>query len=93
MPGQSQVALCHSFFVPVQLRGHGFGHQLKLAQMKALETTRYDFALCSVASDNPAQQRVLTQAGWRRLAAFPNSKTGGETEIWGWQVGDWSGHE
>lgn len=91
MPAQSQLALCHSFFVPVTLRGNGFGHRLKKSQMKALVEQRYDYAICTVAGDNLAQQSVLSKSGWRRIASFPNSKTGGHTEVWGWLVGDWSG--
>ena len=88
MPAQSQLALCHSFFVPVTLRGNGFGHRLKTAQMKTLVDQRYDYAICTVDSGNLAQKSVLASAGWQHIADFPNSKTGGRTEIWGWQVGD-----
>lgn len=86
MPGQPQIALCHSLFVPVTLRGNGFGHRLKIEQMKVLVDQRYDFALCTVDSTNLAQKKVLTAAGWQRLGDFANSRSGGRTEIWGWQV-------
>lgn len=33
-----------------------------------------------------AQQRVLTRAGWVRIASFASSKTGEEVEIWGCEV-------
>ena len=85
--GQPQIAHCHGFFVPVTLRGNGFGHQLKTAQMQTLVEQRYDYAICTVDAGNIAQKSVLTNAGWQRIADFPNSKTGGQTEIWGWQVG------
>jgi hypothetical protein len=35
---------------------------------------------------NAAQQRVLTRAGWVRIASFTSSKTGEEVEIWGREV-------
>ena len=46
-------------------------------------------AFChEIGAENEAQKQILLKAGWQRLASFPNSKTGGSTEIWGWQVGD-----
>lgn len=86
LPGQPQVAHCHSFFVPVPLRGQGNGHRLKTAQMDQLQAGHYDFALCTVDGKNIAQQTILTQAGWHQLADFKNTKTGGVTELWGCPV-------
>ena len=88
MPAQSQLALCHSFFVPASHRGNGSGHRLKADQMKALAFQHYDYAICTVDGKNEAQKQILLKAGWHRLASFPNSKTGGSTEILGWLVGD-----
>lgn len=91
MPAQSQLALCHSFFVPVERRGKRLGHRLKANQMETIDAEGYDYAICTVDGKNEAQKQILLKAGWQRIASFPNSKTGGSTEIWGWRVGDATG--
>lgn len=86
VPSQPQVAHCHAFFVPKDLRGQGHAHALKTHQNMMLDALGYDFATCTVCSSNAAQQRVLTRAGWVRLASFTSSKTSEEVEIWGREV-------
>lgn len=86
VPSQPQVAHCHAFFVPRDLRGQGHAHALKTHQNTMLAALGYDFATCTVCSSNVAQKRVLTRAGWARLASFFSSKTGEEVELWGLAV-------
>lgn len=86
LPNQPQLAHCHSFFVHSNLRGQGFGHQLKHAQNETLHALGFNFATCTTAGDNTAQHSVLEQAGWKRLAEFRNTRTGGTTILWGWEV-------
>ena len=86
LPSQPQVAHCHGFFVYHELRGRGLAHTLKLHQKATLASLGYDYATCTVCGSNAAQQRVLTRAGWVRIASFTSSKTGEEVEIWGWEV-------
>jgi hypothetical protein len=86
VPSQPQVAHCHAFFVPKDLRGQGHAHALKTHQNMMLAALGYDFATCTVCASNVAQQRVLARAGWVRLASFASSKTSEEVEIWGWAV-------
>lgn len=85
-PGQSQLAHCHGFFIIAEDRGKGIGTAQKIEQMKMLDDELYDYATCTVDSSNAAQKRVLEKTGWRQLAVFANSKTGGKTELWGWAV-------
>ena len=87
LPNQPQIAHCHSFFVKADQRGKGYGHTLKTHQMHALVDGQFDYATCTVDSENLKQRRVLVAAGWRRLGEFCNSRTGGVTELWGWAVG------
>lgn len=87
MPGQPQIGLCHSFFVPIKMRGKGHAHKLKTEQRSVLRENHFDFALCTVAGDNGAQQAVLHAAGWEMLKSFENSRTGGITQVWGNKVG------
>jgi len=82
LPGQSQVAVCHSFVVPEGLRNKGYGHALKAQQAIELDTQHYDLALCTVAADNERQKRVLAKAGWRRLTQFHNRRSCETTELW-----------
>ena len=86
IPGQPQIAHCHSFFVPIDRRGLKLGHALKEHQVKTLAAELYDYATATVDSGNEAQKRVLEKAGFRRLDTFTNSKTGGTTELWGRQI-------
>ena len=83
IPAQPQIANCYGFFVRSSVRGKGFGHQLKRKQMARLAQEHYDYATATVDASNHAQKRVLTKAGFRRLDAFSNTKTGSTTELWG----------
>lgn len=83
LPGQSQVAVCHSFVVPEEHRGQGYGHQLKALQEVEIDILHYDFALCTVAAGNHRQKRILAKAGWTRLSAFRNRRSCETTELWG----------
>lgn len=85
-PAQPQIAHCHGFFIVADARGKGLGSKLKLAQMELLTEQLYDYATCTVDATNAAQRRVLEKSGWECLAVFPNSRTGGSTELWGWSV-------
>lgn len=86
VPSQPQMAHCHGFFVKHNMRRRGHGSILKELQMQVLKRLGYDFATCTVDSENQAQITILQQAGWRMLAEFANSKSGGKTQLWGWEV-------
>ena len=86
LPGQPQVAVCHGFMVPQNMRGRGYGHMLKAHQGATLRAQLHDFAICTVAAGNAAQQRVLESAGWKKLAEFENTRSGETTELWGHNV-------
>lgn len=83
LPGQSQVAVCHGFFVHEGERGHGNAHTLKALQRTMIKALHYDYAICTVSAGNAAQKSVLLQAGWTRLAEFRNHRSCEITEIWG----------
>lgn len=86
LPGQPQLAHCHSFFVPIDFRGLGYGKKLKQKQMETLAREQFDYATCTVDSANHAQRAILEKAGWTRLASFTNRRNGSTTELWGWAV-------
>lgn len=83
LPGQSQVAVCHSFFVNENQRGKGFAHKLKAKQLGVLQAKSYDYAICTVAASNAAQRAVLAEGGWQKLAEFRNHRSSETTELWG----------
>jgi RimJ/RimL family protein N-acetyltransferase len=85
LPGQSQVAICHGFFINELQRGRGQGKVLKALQKRALRTLHYDFAVCTVAAGNEAQKKCLESAGWAKLTEFRNRRSSETTEIWGVQ--------
>lgn len=86
LPGQPQVAHCHSLFVFDGFRGSGYGHRLKQHQNGKLAELGYDFATCTVSAANTPQHKVLQRAGWVPLYQFKNSRTGENTEVWGYSV-------
>lgn len=86
LPGQCQVAVCHSFFVRESERGKGAAHRLKAKQCAELRLHNYDFAVCTVASGNTAQKRVLERAGWKKLDEFTNTRSSETTEVWGFAL-------
>lgn len=83
LPGQSQVAVCHGFFIHENHRKHGNSHLLKAVQRHTLQSMRYDYAICTVSANNLAQKATLTQAGWTKLAEFRNHRSSETTELWG----------
>lgn len=83
LPGQSQIAVCHSLFIHERERGQGHAHTLKAQQRHTLSALHYDYAICTVASGNAAQKTVLEQAGWKKLAEFRNHRSCETTELWG----------
>lgn len=86
IPGQPQVAHCHSFFVSISFRGLGYGKKLKRKQMETLAREQFDYATCTVDSSNHAQRAILEKCGWNQLASFTNRRSGSTTELWGCAV-------
>lgn len=86
LPNQPQLAHCHSFFVFEAYRGQGFGHKLKECQNTILCRLGFDYATCTVAESNRAQQKVLGRNGWVMLSRFYNRNTGAYTQLWGYSV-------
>lgn len=86
MPGQAQIAHCHSLFVKREHRGKGLGHAIKAHQMNALRELGYNYATCTIDASNERQRAVLERAGWQLLSNIPNARTGTITQLWGWRV-------
>lgn len=86
VPGQPQIAHCHSLHIKREHRGKGHGHSLKAHQMQMLQSLGYDMATCTTDASNDRQRAVLERAGWSLLQNIPNSRSGGVTQLWGWVV-------
>lgn len=86
VPGQPQIAHCHSLHIKLEHRGQGLGCALKAHQMQTLHALGYDYATCTIDGSNERQRKVLTKAGWNMLQNITNSRTGGITQLWGWHV-------
>lgn len=86
IPNQPQVAHCHSFFVPANKRGNGYGTFLKEFQNKLLSDLCFDYATCTTAESNFRQHSVLRNCGWRIISSFHNRNTDEKTIIWGYEV-------
>lgn len=86
IPGQSQIAHCHSLHIKREHRGKGYGHALKAHQMRTLIELGYNYATCTTDASNAIQRHILEKAGWRLLQNIPNNKTGSTTQLWGWMV-------
>lgn len=86
VPGQSQIAHCHSLFVKREHRGKGHGTALKAHQMNVLRELGYNYATCTIDAQNDRQRAVLEKAGWVHLSNISNSRTDGITQLWGWSV-------
>ena len=85
-PGNSQVAITHSFFVKPRCRGFGKGKAAKLEQNDIIKRLGYDSAICTVRSDNEAQKAILRHAGWRFSHQFYDQKQLTMVELWTYTV-------
>lgn len=86
VPGQPQIAHCHSLFIRSERRGYGYGYDLKAHQMATLVQLGYDYATCTIDGTNERQRAILEKAGWSLLDNITNSRTGSITQLWGWAV-------
>lgn len=83
LPGCHQCVVSHDVFVPEGQRGLGHGkeaHALRLDHMRALG---YDYALCTIRSDNTRQVNIVDKARWTWLSSFHSSKTGNDVRLYG----------
>ena len=82
-PGCGQIVVSHGVFIPKERRGMGFGKESNQNRQYAARMAGYDYMLCTVATDNFVQQKILQDTGWRYLDRFGSSRTDHCVEIWG----------
>lgn len=89
LPGCSQVGVSHAVFTPPTRRGRGFGKEAHAERIRFMKNMLgYDYAMCTVDSNNEAQKAILQEAGWSRLDAFTSSKTDHQVLIYGKNLSD-----
>lgn len=81
MPGCSQVAISHAVFS--RERGVGNGTKANDARTAYMKEIGYDYALCTVSSENEHQIAIMRKNGWRLLDTFTSSKTGHVVGLYG----------
>jgi len=82
MPSQVQVAICHGFFLYEHKRGQGLAAVLHVQQLTRLIEQGYDFAICTVSGENPAQSRAIEKAGWTLVHTFYNARQSTQSQVW-----------
>jgi RimJ/RimL family protein N-acetyltransferase len=82
LPSQVQVGVCHGFFVHEHKRGQGLASVLHARQIKELRDLGYDYAICTVSGENPAQSKAIKNAGWTLTNTFFNRRICQKTEVW-----------
>lgn len=82
-PGCNQIVVSNHSFIPEELRGQGLGQAQHLDRINHMRKLGYDYAICTVKSDNEPQIHILKKAGWKHFDSFMNKETGNFVEIWG----------
>ena len=82
LPGNLQVAICHAFYIAPRHRGGGAGKKLKSYQNDFLKVMGYDYAVCTVRTDNIKQRNVLQSQGWKRIYGFYDHRQDVVVELW-----------
>lgn len=82
-PGCNQIVISNHSCIKKEKRGQGLGtieHKYRLEHIKELG---YDYAICTVKSDNVPQIKILIKAGWKWLDSFHNKETENDVQIFG----------
>ena len=83
LPGCPQVIVSTHVFIHPQFRGQGHGKIQHEARLKEMVRLGYDYALCTVRSDNEPQLRILARQSWKALDSFNNTVSGHHVMIFG----------
>lgn len=86
-PGCNQIVVSNHSWIPPEKRGKGFGDQIHKERLAHIKLLGYDYAICTVKSDNIPQIRILEKNGWRWLDNFFNGETGNSVYIYGRKMG------
>lgn len=75
LPGCTQIAISHSVFLNIKDRNKGKGTEANLKRIEVAKHLGYDYILCTVASTNERQIKILEKNKWKQLDSFFSEKT------------------
>lgn len=82
-PGSNQIVVSNHAFIYPGFRNNGYGKQTALERMQKAQQLGYDYMLCTVRADNPAQLKILRGLGWKELDRFVSTETEHEIILFG----------
>lgn len=82
-PGCNQIVVSNHSWIPPEKRGKGAGTSTHFKRLNLMRKLGYDYAICTVKSDNIPQIKILERAGWKRLDGFLNRETKNNVIIFG----------
>lgn len=83
LPGNGQVAVFNYVFTPSNNRGRGSGRIAHEARLDEARRLGYDYAICTMDSDNEIQRKILVRFKWKFLFSFMSSRTGHIVSMFG----------
>lgn len=83
LPGCSQIVVSHSVFSVSPVKGNGSGKKAHAERLAYMRSLGWDYALCTVNSENKAQLAILKRFQWKHLDSFTSDKTGHLVYLYG----------
>lgn len=85
-PGSNQIVVSNHAFIYPQFRNNGYGKQAAEERIEKARDLGFDYMLCTVRADNPAQLKIIRGLGWKELDRFTSTETGNEIILFGKNV-------
>jgi len=82
-PGCNQIVVSNHAFLPKDMRERGRGSREHSDRLEKIESLGYDYAVCTVKSDNLAQIKILEKNLWKHLDTFYNRETENTIHLFG----------
>lgn len=82
IPGCSKVGVSHHLEIYVPWRGRGLGHVAQRERLALAKSLGFKVLLATVVGSNRAQERILSQAGWRRITFYEKVGNGDTVHLW-----------
>lgn len=70
LPGNCEVGVSHSVYIPVCERGQGIGQRQHKKRLRYLQQTGHGYVICTVNATNYVELHILDKNGWKRLDSF-----------------------
>lgn len=82
LPGCPEVGVSHAMCIFGKHRGKGYGARALEERCKLVKTLGFAMLICTVASGNKPQEKLLPRAGFRSVSFFDNERTGNRVVLW-----------